>query len=151
MLTRLVEMVSFILAKSLEFEDDDWGVLKNELTEQLEGKGFQNHEIDIAFEVVNRIRNRLEQGNHVHFPFKTNRVYPLLEELKISQEARGYLLNLMEQGVITPVQREEVIERAFFLEDSQVGLDEIEYLVSVVLGGEGWPGEDSPSMNYTLH
>lgn len=150
MLTRLVEMVSFILSKSLELDDDDWGLLKSEVTEQLEGRGFQGQEIDIAFEVAIRIRNRIEDGGGVSFPFKTNLVYPYLEQLKLNKEARGYLMKLVHDGDITPMQREEIVERAFFLESQEVDVDDINYLVNLVLGGDNWPGEDSPSMTYIL-
>lgn len=151
MLTRLIEMVSFILAKTMELEEDDWGLLRSELTEQLEGRGFNGHEIDIAFEVANRIRARVEEGPFVSFPIKTNQVYQFLEELKLSTESRGFLMKLMQTGVLTPQQREDVVERAFLLDTNEVEVEDIQYLVNQVLGGDSWPGEDSPSMSFVLH
>lgn len=150
MLTRLVEMVSIILSKSLDYEDDDWGMLKRELTEQLEGRGFLGHEIDIAFEVANRIRIRIEDSGPIPFPFKTNMVYSYLEELKLTRAARGFLMQLAHDGAITPIQREEIVERAFFLDGPEVDIDDMQFLVNFVLGGDSWPGEESPSMTYTL-
>ncbi len=151
MLTRLIEMVSFILAKSMENEEDDWGLLRTELTEQLEGRGFNGHEIDIAFEVANRIRARVEEGPFVSFPIKTNQVYQFLEELKLSKESRGYLLRMVQSAILTPQQREDVVERAFLLDTNEVNVEDIQFLVNQVLGGDAWPGEDSPSMSYVLH
>lgn len=151
MLTRLIEMVSFILAKTMEFEEDDWGLLRLELTEQLEGRGFNGHEIDIAFEVANRIRARVEEGPFVSFPIKTNQVYQFLEELKLSTASRGFLIKLVHDGVLTPQQREDVVERAFLLDTNEVEVEDIQYLVNQVLGGDSWPGEDSPSMSFVLH
>lgn len=150
MLTRLVEMVSFILSKSMEYEDEDWGTVKTELTELLEGRGFKDNEIDVAFEVANRIRSRIEVGASIAFPFKTNLVYQYLEQIKLSTEARGFLAALLHAGAITPQQREEVVERAFFMETTEVDREDIEYIVTLVLGGDSWIGEDSPSMSYTL-
>jgi len=144
-------MVSFILAKTMEFEEDDWGLLRSELTEQLEGRGFNGHEIDIAFEVANRIRARVEEGPFVSFPIKTNQVYQFLEELKLSTASRGFLMKLVHTGVLTPQQREDVVERAFLLDTSEVEVEDIQYLVNQVLGGDSWPGEDSPSMSFVLH
>ena len=151
MLTRLIEMVSFILAKSMELDEDDWGLLRSELTEQLEGRGFNGHEIDIAFEVANRIRARVEDGPFVSFPIKTNQVYQFLEALKLSKDSRGYLIRMVQNGVLTPQQREDVVERAFLLDTNEVEIDDVQYLVNQVLGGDAWPGEDSPSMSYILH
>lgn len=150
MLSRLIEMVSYILSRSLETEEDDWGLLRNELTEQLQGRGFNGQEIDIAFEVANRIRLRMDDNSSVALPFKTNLVYRYLEEFKLTKEARGYLLSLMEMGKITPVQKEEIIERALFLDTPDVDLPEIQFLVNLILGGDNWPGEDSPSASYAL-
>ncbi len=144
-------MVSFILAKSFERDDDDWSVLRSELTEHLQGQGFNGNEIDIAFEVANKIRSRIDEGTSIPYPLKTNQVYRYLEEMKLSKNARGYLLSLVQEGRLTPQQREEVVERAFFLDVTEVDAQEIEYLTNMVLGGDSWPGEDSPSMSYTLH
>ncbi len=150
MLSRLIEMVSFLLSHSLEYDDEEWSILRSELHEQLEGQGFNGHEIDIAFEVANKIRLRIEDGTSLPPPLQTNRVYEFLEELKLTREARGYLLTLEFNGTITPVQREEVVDRAFSLDLSDVDVPEIQYLVSFVTGGENWQGEDSPSMSYLL-
>ncbi len=151
MLSRLIEMVSFIIAKTLESEDDDWVLLRRELTEQLQGRGFNGQEIDIAFEMANRIRSRIEDGPGAPLSIKTNQVYYFLEQLKLSKEARGYLMTLVHEGVITPEQKEEIVERAFFLDYPELDIEELQYLVNLVMGGDNWPGEDSPSMSYTLH
>lgn len=143
-------MVSYILAKSLERDDDDWMMLRRELTEQLEGRGFIDQEIDVAFEVANRIRSRIEDGATMPFPFKTNRVYQFLEQLKLTPGARGYLAKLLHTGAITHQQREEAVERAFFLEEQEVDEVDMQYIVNMILGGDGWFGEDSPNMSYTL-
>jgi uncharacterized protein Smg (DUF494 family) len=150
MLSRLIEMVSFLLSHSLEYDDEEWGVLRTELHEQLEVQGFHGPEIDIAFEVANKIRLRIEDGTTLPPPLKTNRVYEFLEELKLTREARGYLLTLEHNKAITPEQREEVVDRAFSLDMMDVGVPEIQYLVNFVTGGENWQGEDSPVMSYTL-
>jgi len=150
MLSRLIEMVSFILAKSIETDEEDWTILQRELTEQLEGRGFNGQEIDVAFEVANRIRTRLEEGSTIPVPFKTNLVYQYLEEIKLTKAARGYLLSLIHSGLLTPEQREEVVERAYFMEAPEVDIPEVQYLVNYVLGADSWPGEDSPSMSYSL-
>ncbi len=150
MLSRLIEMVSFILAKTLEFEEDDWGLLRTELTEQLEVRGFNGNEIDIAFEVANRIRTRVEDGPLLSFPIKTNRVYQLLEQMRLSRESRGYLIKMMQEGLLTPQQREDVVERAFLLDTHEVEFEDIQYLVNQVLGGDVWPGEDSAAMSYVI-
>jgi len=151
MLSRLIEMVSFILAKSLENEEDDWVLLRNELTEQLQGRGFKGHEIDIAFEMASRIRSRIEDTPNVPLAIKTNQVYKFLEDMKLTREARGYLMALVSEGAITAEQKEEIVERAFFLDYPEIGVEEMQFLVNIVIGGDSWPGEDSLSMSYTLH
>ena len=143
-------MVSFILAQSLEYDDEDWAVLCPELHEQLEGQGFNGKEIDVAFEVANKIRLRIEDGTTLPPPLKTNRVYQYLEQLKLTTGARGFLLTMEHDGVLTPEQKEEIVERAFSLDMQEVDVPEVQYLVNLVTGGEDWTGEDSPAMSYTL-
>lgn len=151
MLTRLIEMVSFILSKSLETEEDDWSILRSELTEQLEGRGFHGHEIDIAFEVANRIRTRVEDGPSVPFFLRTNQIYQFLERIKLTKEARGLLMKLVHEKKITPQQREDIVERAFFLDEPEIGVEIIQYLINHIMSGDLWPGEDSPAMTYLIH
>ncbi len=151
MLSRLIEMVSFILAKSLENDEEDWAMLRSELTEQLQGRGFKGPEIDMAFEVANRIRSRIEEGTSIPFPLKTNQVYQYLELMKLTKNARGHLLTLLDRNIISPSQREEIVERSFFLDIAEVDVPEVQYLVNQVLGGDNWLGEDSPAMSYSLH
>jgi uncharacterized protein Smg (DUF494 family) len=150
MLSRLIEMVSYILSKSLEMDEEDWGMVRHELTEQLHGRGFNGNEIDIAFEVANRIRARMEDSASMALPFKTNMVYRFLEDFKLTKEARGFLYSLQLLGKITPIQKEEIIERALFLDLPEVDVPEVEILVNMILGGDNWPGEDSPSASYVL-
>ncbi|MDX9752900.1 MAG: DUF494 family protein [bacterium] len=150
MLTRLIEMVSFILSRSLDSDEEDWGILRGELTEHLQGRGFNGQEIDIAFEVASRIRSRMDENASIAIPFKTNLVYRYLEEFKLTREARGYLHSLVLMGKITPIQREEIVERALFLDIAEVDLPDMQYLVNLVLGGDSWPGEDSPAVSYVI-
>jgi len=52
---------------------------------------------------------------------------------KLSVEARGFIMFLESAGVLTPLLRELVIERALALPEETVGLDKLKVIVLMVL------------------
>lgn len=61
------------------------------------------------------------------------RVYDRSEQACLDAPARGYLLSLEQAGVLDPVQRELVIDRLVALEGEAVDLDQLEWVVRLLL------------------
>jgi Smg protein len=63
------------------------------------------------------------------------------EELeRISTSCRGYLLQLEQQGILSPLQREIVIDRLVALDGDEVDIDRLKWLVLMVLSSQ--PGQE---------
>ena len=59
---------------------------------------------------------------------------------RISTECRGYLLQLEQQGILSPLQREIVIDRLVALDSDEVDIDRLKWLVLMVLSSQ--PGQE---------
>lgn len=61
------------------------------------------------------------------------RVFNDLELARLSREARGMLLHLEQIEVLGPVERELAIERALALDEPEVGIEEMQWVVLLTL------------------
>ncbi|HPA44692.1 MAG TPA: DUF494 family protein [bacterium] len=133
MVTRLMEMVSFILSRTFEGDDENWGDVRQRIGEVLETHGFHPAEIVVALDVVTHIRSRLKEEDYPDLPLHTNRIYQYLEEVRLTTEARGYLLGLLHERIITPIEYQQIVERSLLLDTSEVGVEEIRFLTQSIL------------------
>ena len=58
----------------------------------------------------------------------------------ISTACRGYLLQLENEGILSPLQREIVIDRLVALDGDEVDIDRLKWLVLMVLSSQ--PGQE---------
>jgi len=68
------------------------------------------------------------------------RLYPPAEIARLSAECRGLLLSLEETGILNFTQRELVIDRLLALDVEDLSLDQLRWLVLMVLSSQ--PGQE---------
>jgi len=137
---KLIEMVGLYLRRGMEAED--WDQAEEEIIESMLFQGYDLNEINMAISVAHRLREQIERQETAPSAYRSNRVFENLEQLRLTSEARGYLLRLVHSGAITPVQREEIVEKTLFIDAPEIGLDEVQYVAQMVLAGEDL-GDDS--------
>lgn len=110
------------------------------LVAELQGAGFSPAEIRNAFDWLDALaRRRPAMGpTDRHRP---TRVFHASELDKLDIEARGFLLYLEQQGVLDVDQRELVLDRALALDLDLVGLDDLKWVVLMVLFNQ--PGAEA--------
>ncbi|MFH1741284.1 MAG: DUF494 family protein [bacterium] len=134
-------MVSFILSRTFEGDDDEnWGDARQRIGEILEDHGFHPAEITMALDVAYRIRQRLSDHEYYSVPVHTNRVYQYLEEIRLTREARGYLIRLLHENAMTHEQYQQVIEKSLMVDMPEVGIEEVQLIANDLLGNEDDPG-----------
>ncbi len=137
MISRLLELVSFALSQAFDAIEADWLDTRQDIADELEARGFEPEEIEIALDVAGRIRESLEFDPLPEEMLKSNRVYKFLEEWKLTPEARGYLLGLVTKGRITPQQRETIVERCLSIDSNEpIGEELIHNLTNWVISGD---------------
>ncbi len=129
------------------------------LVKKLSAVGFEEEEISKALdwltdlaEATNELSDQYPQ--QTAFSFGT-RIYAVREMDALGTPAVGFIQFLESAKVITPIQREIVIERALAACDEQISLDKLKVIVLMVLWSQGkepdglifdelfWDDEDS--------
>lgn len=107
---------------------------------RLEEMGFNNHEIDKAFDWLEDLAT-LQDGNHFA-PMNVGslRVYSEEEKALLSPDAIGFLLYLEETGILTPTTRELVLDRVIAL-DNELDTEQLKWIILIVLHSH--PGEEN--------
>jgi len=62
------------------------------------------------------------------------RIYSNAEKLKLDVKSRGFLLFMENMGQVDANQREMIIDQIMSLDDSSVSLDDLKWVVMMVLG-----------------
>lgn len=104
--------------------------------------GFHEGEINKAFDWLDELAWRQgalqENGD---FNQASMRLYSDEEVQRIDMESRGLLLFLEQNGILDPLSRELVIERAMALENPELDSDDIQWIALLVLLNQ--PGQET--------
>jgi len=112
---------------------------RNELREELERAGFGDREIDRALEWL----DGLNAGDVAAGDAPRSvaiRVYDRAELERLDSASRGYLLHLEQIGILPPSQRELVIDRLLALDSEEIDIEQIKWVVMMVLFSQ--PGHE---------
>jgi Smg protein len=131
--------VLMYLFESFVDGDDEPEPDRNELREELEHAGFGNREIDRALDWLDGL-NSAEADPHATPRGATMRIYDGAEQERIDARSRGYLLHLEQLGILPPAQRELVIDRLLALESEEIDIEQIKWVVMMVLFSQ--PGQE---------
>ena len=105
----------------------------DKLTRKLSAAGFEDEDIHLALTWL----SGLEQLNKANYPTIINdsstRFYADLEIKRISFEVRGFLTFWEQNKIITPVEREMILDRAVALNRENLPLDKIKLIALMVL------------------
>lgn len=108
---------------------------KDALEIELEGAGFPHLEIHKAFDWLESMTVIDEQSSSdgEHKPELSMRFYCEQEILRLDVQCRGYLLFLEQVGVLDAETREVVIERVMALGSDEIDLEQMKWVVLMVL------------------
>ncbi|WP_253306063.1 DUF494 family protein [unidentified bacterial endosymbiont] len=109
---------------------------QDKLTEELAYAGFQREDIDKALQWMERLAT-LQNSDTVPYLFaaapQTMRLYNQEELRKLTADCRGFLLFLEQMHILNSQTREMVIDRVMALEDSMLSLEDLKWVVLMVL------------------
>jgi Smg protein len=104
------------------------------IVNELEQAGFNRHEIGRALDWLdglNRVQENVQSGPQ--FTPHAMRFYSVEECERISIEGRGFLLYLEQISILDPMTREIVIDRLMALDNREVDLGRIKWVVLIAL------------------
>jgi len=119
--------------------DDDPEPDRLELRDELARAGFGDCEIDRALDWLDGLN--VNESDVSAAPLAPSiRIFDRSEQERIDAPSRGYLLHLEQIGILQPAQRELVIDRLLALDSEDIDLDQIKWVVMMVLFSQ--PGHD---------
>ena len=107
--------------------------------QELSQAGFPSPEIDRAFlwmEALASGHNPPDSQSE-----RSLRLFSSIEMNRLDTEARGFILFLEQMGVLSPASRELAIDRAMALENDDFDLDQLKWVILMVLINQ--PGEEA--------
>jgi Smg protein len=107
----------------------DQDALKTRLTDA----GFNSKEIHKAFGWLDGLATNNGKTQHTQSNNNSIRLYSWQESRHLNRECRGYLHFLEQCGVLNPTSRELVIDRTLALENDDINLDNLKWVILMVL------------------
>jgi Smg protein len=108
---------------------------------ELEKAGFPGAEVERAL----RWLEDLAADHPARLPpsptSRAIRVFAALEQARLDTDCRGYLVHLEQVGILSPTQRELVIDRLMALDGDEIDIDRLKWVVLMVLFSQ--PGQET--------
>jgi len=113
---------------------------RDSLESELSQAGFDQPEIHKAFDWLDGLQEFRRQIPLVAASSHAIRVFTDEEMRKLDADCRGFMLFLEQVGILTPASRELVIDRVMALQEDEVDLDTLKWIILMVLFKS--PGEE---------
>lgn len=126
--------VLMYLFENFFWEDDLPDADQDAIEEELLHAGFERDTIGKAFGWLEDLGHLQAGSEETASPNNSGlRVFTAQEEARLDRDCRGLLLALENRGLLDTVGREAVIERTMALENDSVDLDQLKWVVSMVM------------------
>ena len=135
----VVDVLMFLFERYLGDENDSLDE-RDDVADRLEEMGFQNNEIDKAFDWLEDLASIQDDKRYAPVNQSSIRVFSDEEKAVLNEESRGFLIYLEQAGVLTPVTRELILDRVIAL-DNELDTEQLKWIVLIVLHSH--PGEEN--------
>lgn len=110
-------------------EDTDRETMQASLIEA----GFSDGEVSKAFEWLDGLAEQRELPELVDSVTEPVRVFSDYEQQRLDADCRGFMIYLENAGVLDSHRRELVVDRVMALDNQQVDLDDLKWIILMVL------------------
>jgi len=114
---------------------------QSELRIELSRAGFGDAEIERALEWLDGLTDQQECLNYGNQTAHGTRIYNEFEHERLDASCRGYITYLEQIGILTPPQREILVDRLLALETTDIDVEQIKWVVLMVLFSQ--PGQEN--------
>ncbi len=114
---------------------------RDSLQQELLDAGFQRTEIGKAFDWLESLTTAGSDSAQPSAPQQSFRIYSERELEKLDADCRGFILFLEQMGVLDHATREMVVDRVMALESDEVDLDQLKWVILMVLFNQ--PGQEA--------
>jgi Smg protein len=120
--------------------DDGFEPDRDTLKLELERAGFPATEVERALTWLEELAAEDPARLRPTPTSRAIRVFAAMEQARLDTDCRGYLVHLEQVGILSPTQRELVIDRLMALEGDEIDIDKLKWVVLLVLFSQ--PGQE---------
>ena len=113
---------------------------QDELRGELSRAGFGGAEIERALVWLDGLTDQQDLLHYVKQTEHGTRIYNDFEQERLDAQCRGYVTYLEQIGILSPQQREILIDRLLALESEDIDVEQIKWVVLMVLFSQ--PGQE---------
>jgi Smg protein len=114
---------------------------RDDLARDLELMGFGSASVERALDwLADLAEVRLHSADEPRRGTPSVRLYSEGELARLSTESRGFLMHLERHGILSPLQREVVLDRLLALDSEELDTEQIKWVVLMVLSSQ--PGQE---------
>ncbi len=114
---------------------------RDDLARDLELMGFGSASVERALDWLADLADvRVHAGAEPRGATASLRLYSDGELARLSTESRGFLMHLERHGILSPAQREVVLDRLLALDSDELDTEQIKWVVLMVLSSQ--PGQE---------
>jgi len=113
---------------------------RDTLKQELERAGFAAVEVERALSWLEELATDPARAELAPTA-RAIRIFDRVEQSRLDTDCRGYLVHLEQIGILSPTQRERVIERLMALEGDEIDLEKLKWVVLMVLFSQ--PGQET--------
>ncbi len=113
---------------------------QHELRAELASAGFGDTEIERALDWLDGLTDRHDGLTYNAQTAHGTRIYNDVEQNRLDSACRGYITYLEQIGILSPPQREILVDRLLALEAPDIDVEQIKWVVLMVLFSQ--PGQE---------
>ncbi len=113
---------------------------QNELRAELAGAGFGDVEIERALDWLDGLTEHHDGLTYSAQTAHGTRIFNDVEQNRLDVACRGYITYLEQIGILSPPQREILVDRLLALEAADIDVEQIKWVVLMVLFSQ--PGQE---------
>ena len=113
---------------------------QNELRDELSRAGFGDIEIDRALDWLDGLAENDGALTYNRQTLHGTRIYSDVEQARLDAGCRGFITYLEQIGILSPPQREILVDRLLALETPDIDVEQIKWVVLMVLFSQ--PGQE---------
>ncbi len=135
----VLDVLMYLFETYVDAEEDPEAD-QNELRIELSRAGFGDIEIERALQWLDALTDQQENLQYGVQTAHGTRIYNEFEHERLDAACRGYITYLEQIGILSPPQRELLVDRLLALETPDIDVEQIKWVVLMVLFSQ--PGQE---------
>jgi Smg protein len=135
----VLDVLMYLFETYIDAEEEpepDQNVLRDELSRA----GFSDSEIDRALDWLDGLTENHETFQYNPQTVHGTRIFNEIESARLDAGCRGFITYLEQIGILSPTQREILLDRLLALETPDIDVEQIKWVVLMVLFSQ--PGQE---------